>query len=88
MLTMLLLRLSTDGQTVQNQLGELRQVAERHGWRISQVYADEGISGTKRGARGQSSTSWSKPLPAERWTWWPPGVWTAQFEPPSLRDIS
>jgi DNA invertase Pin-like site-specific DNA recombinase len=40
-------RVSTDGQTVQNQLGELRQVADRHGWEIVQTYADEGISGTK-----------------------------------------
>jgi len=43
----LYVRVSTDGQTVQNQLGELRQVAERHGWEIAQTYADEGISGTK-----------------------------------------
>lgn len=43
----LYVRVSTDGQTVQNQLGELRQVAERHGWEIVQTYADEGISGTK-----------------------------------------
>jgi DNA invertase Pin-like site-specific DNA recombinase len=40
-------RVSTDGQTVQNQLGELRQVADRHGWQIVRIYADEGISGTK-----------------------------------------
>lgn len=43
----LYVRVSTDGQTVQNQLGELRQVAERHGWEIVRTYADEGISGTK-----------------------------------------
>lgn len=43
----LYVRVSTDGQTVQNQLGELRQVAERHGWEIVQTYSDEGISGTK-----------------------------------------
>src|SRR4051812_19194708 len=43
----LYVRVSTDGQTVQNQLGELRRVADRHGWEIIQTYADEGISGTK-----------------------------------------
>lgn len=43
----LYVRVSTDGQTVQNQLGELRRVADRHGWRIVQTYADEGVSGTK-----------------------------------------
>lgn len=45
-------RVSTDGQTVQNQLGELRHVAERHGWEIVHTYADEGISGT-RGREGR-----------------------------------
>lgn len=43
----LYVRVSTDGQTVENQLGELRQVAARHGWDIFQTYADEGVSGTK-----------------------------------------
>ncbi len=43
----LYVRVSTDGQTVQNQLGELRQAADRHGWEIVHTYADEGISGTK-----------------------------------------
>lgn len=43
----LYVRVSTDGQTVQNQLGELRQVVDRHGWEITRTYADEGISGTK-----------------------------------------
>src|ERR1700722_3927937 len=40
-------RVSTDGQTVQNQLGELRAVAKRHGWEVIKEYSDEGISGTK-----------------------------------------
>lgn len=43
----LYVRVSTDGQTVENQLGELNAVADRHGWKVSQVYADKGISGTK-----------------------------------------
>jgi DNA invertase Pin-like site-specific DNA recombinase len=43
----LYVRVSTDGQTVQNQLGELRQVAARHGWQIIHTYSDEGVSGTK-----------------------------------------
>jgi DNA invertase Pin-like site-specific DNA recombinase len=41
------LRVSTDGQTVENQRRELEQVAERHGWQIVQTFADEGISGAK-----------------------------------------
>lgn len=40
-------RVSTDGQTVENQLRELRAVAKRHGWEIVGEYSDRGISGTK-----------------------------------------
>jgi DNA invertase Pin-like site-specific DNA recombinase len=40
-------RVSTDGQTVQNQLEELQAVAKRHGWKVVATYADRGISGTK-----------------------------------------
>jgi DNA invertase Pin-like site-specific DNA recombinase len=40
-------RVSTDGQTVENQLGELHAVASRHGWQVTKIYADRGISGTK-----------------------------------------
>jgi DNA invertase Pin-like site-specific DNA recombinase len=40
-------RVSTDGQTVENQLGELHAVADRHGWQVTQIFADRGISGTK-----------------------------------------
>ena len=40
-------RVSTDRQTTENQLIELRAVAERHGWMIIDEYIDEGISGAK-----------------------------------------
>ena len=40
-------RVSTDGQTVNNQLQELREVAERHGWKVLQEFTDKGISGAK-----------------------------------------
>lgn len=40
-------RVSTDGQSVENQLQELREVAERHGWQIVKEYVDKGISGAK-----------------------------------------
>ena len=40
-------RVSTDGQTVENQVAELTAVADRHGWEVVEVYADEGISGAK-----------------------------------------
>lgn len=40
-------RVSTDKQTVTNQLIQLREVAERCGYEIVQEYTDEGISGAK-----------------------------------------
>lgn len=41
-------RVSTaNGQTVENQLRELRKAAKRHGWRITHTFTDEGISGSK-----------------------------------------
>ena len=38
-------RVSTDGQTTENQLRELLLVAERNGWEIVQEFVDHGISG-------------------------------------------
>ncbi len=40
-------RVSTDGQTVENQTRELRAVAKRHGWKIVETFTDNGISGAK-----------------------------------------
>lgn len=40
-------RVSTDGQTVDNQLQVLQEVAERHGWNVVHTFKDEGISGAK-----------------------------------------
>ena len=40
-------RVSTDKQTVENQISELRQIAERRGWEVVQEYRDAGISGAK-----------------------------------------
>jgi DNA invertase Pin-like site-specific DNA recombinase len=43
----LYLRVSTDKQTVENQELQLRQIAERRGWEVVEVYSDAGISGAK-----------------------------------------
>ncbi|WP_419321487.1 recombinase family protein [Caulobacter sp. ErkDOM-E] len=43
----LYVRVSTDQQTVENQLLILNEVAARSGWTIVQTFADEGISGAK-----------------------------------------
>lgn len=40
-------RVSTDNQTVQNQVEVLTQVAARRGWEVVAIYKDEGISGAK-----------------------------------------
>jgi DNA invertase Pin-like site-specific DNA recombinase len=40
-------RVSTDKQTVENQVAVLRQIAERRGWEIVEQYHDAGISGAK-----------------------------------------
>jgi DNA invertase Pin-like site-specific DNA recombinase len=40
-------RVSTGGQTVENQLKELRAVASRVGWEVIEEFVDQGISGAK-----------------------------------------
>ncbi len=40
-------RVSTDGQSVDNQRLDLEKAAERHGWIVVDVYTDRGISGAK-----------------------------------------
>lgn len=40
-------RVSTDNQTVENQLLELHAVAQRQGWDVVTVLTDEGVSGAK-----------------------------------------
>lgn len=40
-------RVSTSGQTVENQTRELQAVAERLGWDVVAILSDEGISGAK-----------------------------------------
>src|SRR5262245_14371430 len=47
----LYVRVSTDHQSVENEIRELRQVAERRGWQVVETYQDAGISGSK--GRGQ-----------------------------------
>jgi DNA invertase Pin-like site-specific DNA recombinase len=43
----LYLRVSTIDQTMANQERELRQAADRAGWKVTEVYRDGGISGSK-----------------------------------------
>jgi DNA invertase Pin-like site-specific DNA recombinase len=43
----LYVRVSTDGQTTENQRLALEAVAQRRGWEVVQTYRDNGISGVK-----------------------------------------
>lgn len=43
----LYVRVSTDHQSVENQVRELRQIAKRREWSVVEVYRDAGISGAK-----------------------------------------
>jgi len=45
--TALYARVSTDGQSTENQLRELRVVAKRMGWEVVAEYVDHGVSGAK-----------------------------------------
>jgi hypothetical protein len=56
----LYVRVSTDAQTVENQIRELRQVAERRGWDVVEVYRDAGISGAKGRTDGLASIPCSR----------------------------
>ena len=40
-------RVSTDRQTTQNQIDALREVVERCGYQITQIFSEDGISGSK-----------------------------------------
>jgi DNA invertase Pin-like site-specific DNA recombinase len=41
------LRVSTGGQTVENQRLELAKAAEQRGWTVAEIYSDNGFSGAK-----------------------------------------
>jgi DNA invertase Pin-like site-specific DNA recombinase len=43
----LYVRVSTDGQSVENQKRELEAAAKRHGWDVVAVFSDHGVSGAK-----------------------------------------
>lgn len=43
----LYVRDSTDGDTVENQVRDLRAAASQQGWRIVEAFDDNGISGAK-----------------------------------------
>ncbi len=52
----LYVRVSTDQQSVEHQTTELRQVAERRGWSVVQVYSDAGSEAPRDALSGQALT--------------------------------
>ena len=56
-------RVSTDSQTTENQVRELREVAERRGWQVVEVYCDNGISGAKGVTNDRHLTSSTRTRP-------------------------
>ena len=55
-------RVSTDRQTVENQIRALTEIAERRGWQIVAKYDDAGISGAKAGTSASASIPCSRML--------------------------
>ena len=59
----LYIRVSTDGQSTDNQRQELERVAERHGWNLAAVFQDRRISGAKgrdKRAGYEPAQAWSR----------------------------
>ena len=53
----LYVRVSTDRQTVENQIAALSKVAQARGWQIVETFSDAGISGAKGRKDRPGSTS-------------------------------
>ena len=51
----LYVRVSTDRQTVENQVAKLTEVANARGWTIVAIFNDAGISGAKGARTGRDS---------------------------------
>lgn len=66
-------RVSTDGQTVENQLRELQAVAERHGWEIVKTFSDNGISGANGRDKRPALDALCNGIAGTTSTWWPLG---------------
>jgi DNA invertase Pin-like site-specific DNA recombinase len=57
----LYVRVSTDAQTVENQISELREVAERRGWQVVEIY-----KGRYQWGKGQGPATWPRRYAQER----------------------
>jgi DNA invertase Pin-like site-specific DNA recombinase len=67
-------RVSTDKQTVENQVPELRQIAERRAWEVAEQYSDAGISGAKGRDNRLKDASKRRFDPCGGQGNWPPGA--------------
>jgi len=50
-------RVSTDGQTTENQRLELEEVAARRGWEVYKIYTDRASAAQRGATSGRDSTS-------------------------------
>jgi DNA invertase Pin-like site-specific DNA recombinase len=65
----LYVRVSTDRQTVENQMAKLTEVATARGWQIVATFTDAGISGAKGRKDGQDWTTCSSRRSAASSMW-------------------
>jgi DNA invertase Pin-like site-specific DNA recombinase len=70
----LYLRVSTDGQSVENQRLALQAVAAQRGWSVVAGYDDNGISGAQGRDRRPGLDALLRPVAASMWRW--SGPWT------------
>jgi DNA invertase Pin-like site-specific DNA recombinase len=81
----LCLRVSTDGQTTENQRLELERVAQLNGWKIVATYEDQAISGAK--GRGQRPGLDNLLKDANRWKFDIVAAWSVDRMGRSLQDL-
>ena len=71
-------RYSTDAQreaSIEDQVRLCRELAERAGWEVVEVYADHALSGASALRPGLSAAARGRPRPAASTSWSPKG-WT------------
>ena len=72
-------RYSSDAQreaSIEDQVRLCRELAERQGWEVAEVYADHALSGASALRPGLSAAARGRARPAGSRSWWP-RAWTA-----------
>ena len=66
-------RVSTDGQSVENQLRELESVAVKEGWTVVERFVDQASPGRRVEMADQRSTGCARAWSGVTSIWWQPG---------------